>query len=134
MRGRVSAVNNVFIGASNEIGGLESGLTAEWLGPVKSVVLGGIGTVLTVLLTAALAPQLRRYGPLQPHAEEAPQPTPAPAMPAPAARGRAKTCNTKGTKGTKKRGREGNRGWTQMNADEATGGTMPRRTVNPVTR
>jgi MFS family permease len=83
MRGRVSAVNNVFIGASNELGGLESGLTAEWLGPVKSVVLGGIGTVLTVLLTALLAPQLRRYGPLQPHAEEAP--APAPATPAPVA-------------------------------------------------
>jgi MFS family permease len=87
MRGRVSAVNNVFIGASNEIGGLESGLTAEWLGPVKSVVLGGIGTVLTVLLTALLAPQLRRYGPLQPHAEQpnVTPPEPAPATPAPAA-------------------------------------------------
>jgi len=70
MRGRVSAVNNIFIGASNELGGLESGLTAQWLGPVRSVVLGGIGTVTTVLLTALLAPQLRRYGPLQPHAEE----------------------------------------------------------------
>jgi len=85
MRGRVSAVNNVFIGASNELGGLESGLTAEWLGPVRSVVLGGIGTVLTVLMTAALAPQLRRYGPLQPHADEEPHPSRAPATPATAA-------------------------------------------------
>jgi hypothetical protein len=74
MRGRVSAVNNIFIGASNELGGLESGLTAAWLGPVKSVVLGGVGTILTVVLTALLAPQLRRYGPLQPHHEPAPEP------------------------------------------------------------
>jgi MFS family permease len=81
MRGRVNAVNAIFIGTSNELGGLESGLTAEWLGPVKSVVLGGIGTVLTVLLTALLAPQLRRYGPLQPRAEA----EPAPATPAPLA-------------------------------------------------
>jgi MFS family permease len=73
MRGRVSAVNNIFIGASNELGGLESGLVAAWLGPVKSVVYGGIGTLLTVLATAALFPQLRKYGPLQPHA-----PAPAP--------------------------------------------------------
>jgi MFS family permease len=75
MRGRVSAVNNVFIGASNELGGLESGLTAEWLGPVKSVVLGGLGTILTVVLTALCAPQLRRHGPLQPHAEPTAPPT-----------------------------------------------------------
>jgi MFS family permease len=82
MRGRVSAVNNIFIGASNELGGLESGLTAAWLGPVKSVVLGGIGTVLTVVLTALLAPQLRRYGPLQPLHEPA---APKPKEPAPTA-------------------------------------------------
>jgi MFS family permease len=62
MRGRVSAVNNIFIGASNELGGLESGLTAAWLGPVKSVVLGGIGTLLTVSLVAVLAPHLRKFG------------------------------------------------------------------------
>ena len=62
MRGRVSAVNNVFIGASNEVGGFESGLTAAWLGPVPSVVLGGIGTILTVTLVATLAPHLRKFG------------------------------------------------------------------------
>jgi MFS family permease len=87
MRGRVSAVNNVFIGASNELGGLESGLTAAWLGPVRSVVFGGIGTILTVIVTAVLAPQLRRYGPLQPHGHEhdRPEASPAPAPePAPA--------------------------------------------------
>jgi MFS family permease len=70
MRGRVSAVNGIFIGASNELGGLESGLTAAWLGPVKSVVFGGIGTLLTVLATAVVFPQLRKYGPLQPKVED----------------------------------------------------------------
>lgn len=49
MRGRVSAVNNVFIGTSNEFGALESGLTAAYFGPVASVVAGGIGTILVVL-------------------------------------------------------------------------------------
>src|SRR6202008_3854207 len=49
MRGRISAVNNIFIGTSNELGTLESGLTAALLGPVVSVVAGGIGTILVVL-------------------------------------------------------------------------------------
>jgi MFS family permease len=62
MRGRVSAVNNIFIGASNELGGLESGLTAHWLGPRASVLLGGIGTLLTVSLVAVLSPHLRKFG------------------------------------------------------------------------
>jgi hypothetical protein len=44
MRGRVSAVNSLFIGASNQLGEFESGATAAWLGPVGSVVLGGVGT------------------------------------------------------------------------------------------
>jgi MFS family permease len=60
MRGRVSAVNMVFIGASNELGEFESGLTAEWFGVVPAVVLGGIGTCTVVLLWAWLFPQLRR--------------------------------------------------------------------------
>jgi MFS family permease len=72
MRGRVSAVNNVFIGASNEIGGLESGLTAWGFsrflgavgGAVASVVLGGIGSVFTVAMIAFIWPQLRRFGSL----------------------------------------------------------------------
>ncbi|HEY8667860.1 MAG TPA: MFS transporter [Tepidisphaeraceae bacterium] len=64
MRGRVSAVNNVFIGASNEIGGFESGLTAALLGPLLSVVLGGIGTILTVIGVAAVWPQVRKFGSL----------------------------------------------------------------------
>lgn len=62
MRGRVSAVNSIFIGASNELGGLESGLTAAWLGPVRSVVAGGIGTIMTVIAVALWSPQVRKYG------------------------------------------------------------------------
>lgn len=62
MRGRVSAVSSVFIGASNELGGFESGMTAYWFGPVASVVLGGIGTLLVVLLTGIVSPQLRTLG------------------------------------------------------------------------
>jgi MFS family permease len=64
MRGRVSAVNNVFIGASNQIGGLESGLTAWLWGAVGSVVFGGIGTIATVLCIAWIFPQVRRFGSL----------------------------------------------------------------------
>jgi len=64
MRGRVSAVNNVFIGASNELGGFESGQTAQWFGPFWSVVGGGIGTILVVILVAAIWPQVRRFGSL----------------------------------------------------------------------
>jgi MFS family permease len=60
MRGRVSAVNQVFIGSSNELGGLESGLLAAWLGPVASVVIGGVGTILVVLGVGAIWPALRR--------------------------------------------------------------------------
>jgi MFS family permease len=65
MRGRVSAVNQVFIGASNELGGLESGVTAKLFGPVASVVGGGFGTLLVVLSIAAKWPQLRRLGSLR---------------------------------------------------------------------
>jgi len=58
MRGRVSAVNGVFIGASNQLGEFESGATAAWLGPVGSVLLGGAGTLLVVLLWTRLFPAL----------------------------------------------------------------------------
>ena len=72
MRGRVSAVNNVFIGASNEIGGFESGLTASLLarvfgqtrGAIASVLIGGIGSIAVVGLIAAWAKPLRRFGSL----------------------------------------------------------------------
>ena len=60
MRGRVSAVNSVFIGASNEVGQFESGITAQWFGAVPAVVLGGIGTIAIVAAWAWLFPELRR--------------------------------------------------------------------------
>lgn len=60
MRGRVSAVNSVFIGASNQLGEFESGAVAAWLGPVASAVTGGIGTVLVVLTWTRLFPALAR--------------------------------------------------------------------------
>jgi MFS family permease len=64
MRGRVAAVNSVFISSSNELGALESGLTAYWFGPVVSVVGGGVGTILVVLNAMIAWPALRRLGPL----------------------------------------------------------------------
>lgn len=64
MRGRVSAVNNVFIGASNQIGEFESGLAGRYLGPVWSVVTGGVGTLLVVLAVGLAWPQVRRFGSL----------------------------------------------------------------------
>jgi len=60
MRGRVSAVESVFIGASNELGEFESGVTAAWFGAVPAVVLGGIGTLAVVVLWGWLCPQLPR--------------------------------------------------------------------------
>jgi len=60
MRGRVSAVNMVFVGASNEVGQFESGITAQWFGTVPAVVLGGVGTIAVVALWARLFPALRR--------------------------------------------------------------------------
>jgi MFS family permease len=65
MRGRVSAVNMVFIGASNELGEFESGLTAQWFGAVASVVVGGVGTLLVVALWAWRFPKLRRVDELR---------------------------------------------------------------------
>jgi len=59
MRGRVSAVSAVFIGASNELGELESGVTAHFWGVVPAVIIGGIGTVFISGLFAMIFPQLR---------------------------------------------------------------------------
>jgi hypothetical protein len=59
MRGRVSAVNMLFVGASNELGEFESGVTAAWFGTVPAVVLGGIGTLLVVVVWMRLFPALR---------------------------------------------------------------------------
>jgi predicted MFS family arabinose efflux permease len=60
MRGRVSGVNMVFIGASNELGEFESGVTAQWFGPVRAVVLGGVATCAVVALWIWRFPALRR--------------------------------------------------------------------------
>lgn len=60
LRGRVSAVNSVFITTSNELGEFESGVTAHWFGTVPAVVLGGAGSIAVALCYAACFPQLRR--------------------------------------------------------------------------
>jgi MFS family permease len=69
MRGRVSAINYVFIGTSNELGGFESGLMARYFGPVFSVVFGGLATIVTVLITGAIWPELRNMDRLEEHPE-----------------------------------------------------------------
>ena len=61
-RGRGSAVNSLFIGTSNELGGFESGSVAYLFGPVFSVVSGGIGTILVVIAVALIWPEIRRFG------------------------------------------------------------------------
>jgi MFS family permease len=65
MRGRVMAVDMVFIGTSNELGQFESGLTAQWFGTVPAVVLGGVGTLVVIALWAWIFPDLRRLGSLE---------------------------------------------------------------------
>ena len=75
MRGRVSAVNMVFIGASNELGEFESGVMAQWLGAVPSVVVGGIGTLVVVALWAWRFPRLAGVDRLEDvHGESEPAP------------------------------------------------------------
>jgi len=64
MRGRVTAVDMIFIGASNEFGQFESGVTAQWFGTVPAVILGGVGTLAVVALWAWCFPDLRRAGAL----------------------------------------------------------------------
>lgn len=68
MRGRVSAVNSLFVNASNELGEFESGLTAQWWGAVRAVVIGGIGSLVITGLWSAFFPRLRRAGALTPEA------------------------------------------------------------------
>jgi MFS family permease len=65
MRGRVSAVSVIFIGTSNEIGELESGVAAQWLGVVPAVTLGGLMTLVTVGAVAKVWPELLRMGSLE---------------------------------------------------------------------
>lgn len=65
MRGRVSSVSSLFIGTSNQLGGFESGLAAQLLGPVFAVAGGGLGTIVVVLLVAIIWPEMRRLGTLR---------------------------------------------------------------------
>ena len=60
MRGRVASVNSMFVGSSNELGALESGLTAKLMGTVTAVVFGGTMTLITVITTGVLNPTLRK--------------------------------------------------------------------------
>ncbi len=70
MRGRVGAVNIVFVSSSNELGAFESGITAYYFGPVASVVMGGVGTVLVVLTVMGLWPAITRLSLARPVAPE----------------------------------------------------------------
>ncbi len=72
LRGRVGAVNSMFIECSNELGGFESGLVAKFFGPVASVVSGGIGTAVVVTGVALAFPQLRKLGRIEPLREPDP--------------------------------------------------------------
>ncbi|HTV74397.1 MAG TPA: MFS transporter [Candidatus Acidoferrales bacterium] len=65
MRGRVGAFENVFIGASNQLGTFESGMVAQWFGPVVSVVFGGFATIVVVALWTRIFPDLRRFDRLE---------------------------------------------------------------------
>jgi MFS family permease len=83
MRGRVSAVNALFIGASNELGEFESGLTAQWWGAVRATVFGGVGCLVVAGLWSVLFPRLRRADELsaealRPAPQDASLPEPAP--------------------------------------------------------
>ncbi len=70
MRGRASAVNSIFIGASNELGGFESGAVASLIGAVPSVVVGGIGTLIVVMAIARFFPEMRAMKTLEAHPDE----------------------------------------------------------------
>ena len=65
MRGRVSAVNSIFIGASNQLGEFESGLTAAWFGAVPAVIVGGVCSMLVTLLWMRWFPQLLKADKLE---------------------------------------------------------------------
>src|SRR5579884_2026162 len=71
VRGRVNAVDMIFIGTSNEFGEFESGVTAHWFGTVPAVILGGAGTLIVVALWAWMFPELREADKLTPVEEEA---------------------------------------------------------------
>jgi MFS family permease len=79
MRGRVTAVDMIFIGTSNEFGQFESGVTAQWFGTVPAVILGGVGTLVVIGIWAWLFPDLRHAGELSsiksPQLEDGPDTT-----------------------------------------------------------
>lgn len=81
MRGRVSAVNSLFIGASNELGEFESGLTAQWWGAVRATVIGGMGALAIAGLWSVLFPGLRKADELTAESLRANIPAPQQAMP-----------------------------------------------------
>lgn len=70
MRGRISSVNSIFIGISNELGSFESGLAAALLGPVTAVVAGGVATIIVVLVVARVWPEMAQLKTLKPTAAE----------------------------------------------------------------
>ena len=70
MRGRVAAVNTIFISSSNELGAMESGITAKWMGTVPAVVFGGVMCIAVVGFTWVIAPMLRTFGIEQHHLED----------------------------------------------------------------
>ena len=72
LRGRVGAVNTMFIECSNELGGFESGVVARFFGPVASVVSGGIGTLLVLGVITMAVPQLRKLRHIEPLREPDP--------------------------------------------------------------
>lgn len=76
MRGRVSAISGMFISASNELGGFESGTLAKLTTPVVAVVAGGVGTLVVVAAAALTVPELRNYGRLDARDEPAQEPEP----------------------------------------------------------
>lgn len=77
MRGRVNAVNTIFIGSSNELGGVRAAAMASWFGPEKSVIVGGIGTLMSVGFVAWYWPQLRSLGKLtELRSDQPPSPKP----------------------------------------------------------
>jgi MFS family permease len=75
MRGRVTAVDMIFIGTSNEFGQFESGITAQWFGTVPAVILGGVGTLVVIALWAWWFPELRHAGDLHAVTPESLPPT-----------------------------------------------------------
>jgi MFS family permease len=70
MRGRVSAVNSIFIGMSNELGAFESGFLASLVGPILAVAGGGVGTIIVVLVVASVWPEMRNLKSLAPVVEK----------------------------------------------------------------